>query len=510
MMFNFSENDIISYFNKIKSLANKQYKQANYEAAVKYIECASMIAYQTNFIYNDQELESLIKKIAGKLIHAQIFSAVKRRIVFYDSSGVDNVALTQQYIKAFISWDCEFLYIVNNSVFNKNKAQNILHTLNKYDKAEVCIVNNDLSRTEKIRFIYKKIADFAPEKAFLHLTSFDIIPLIVYAALYDIERYQINLTDDAFWLGTHCADYFIEFRNYGCNVSLQKRFITSEQLLLQPYYPIIHCKEFKGLPSLQDHVKIFTGGALYKMLGDQNLFFDLLKLLLGNYSNVAILIAGSGNQGPFLRFIRDHHYEDRVFLLGQRDDIVHVFEHVDIYLSSYPIAGGLMAQLAAVNAIPILAFTKKNIPGNFVESLLTCGSDVNLTKTDLSDFKYYADKLIKDENFRKAEGLKLKDCIIQPHEFNKHLYEIVFENKTSVSNLKKIDIDYEYWSKIYLEVENRFLHNCVYELVSTFKFSMIYLFPKATCVLLKVMTKKETIIRILQRIKKGYGLLRRN
>lgn len=65
MMFNFSENDIISYFNKIKSLANKQYKQANYEAAVKYIECASMIAYQTNFIYNDQELESLIKKIAG-------------------------------------------------------------------------------------------------------------------------------------------------------------------------------------------------------------------------------------------------------------------------------------------------------------------------------------------------------------------------------------------------------------------------------------------------------------
>ena len=45
MMFNFSENDIISYFNKIKSLANKQYKQANYEAAVKYIECASMIAY---------------------------------------------------------------------------------------------------------------------------------------------------------------------------------------------------------------------------------------------------------------------------------------------------------------------------------------------------------------------------------------------------------------------------------------------------------------------------------
>ena len=137
MMFNFSENDIISYFNKIKSLANKQYKQANYEAAVKYIECASMIAYQTNFIYNDQELESLIKKIAGKLIHAQIFSAVKRRIVFYDSSGVDNVALTQQYIKAFISWDCEFLYIVNNSVFNKNKAQNILHTLNKYDKAEV-------------------------------------------------------------------------------------------------------------------------------------------------------------------------------------------------------------------------------------------------------------------------------------------------------------------------------------------------------------------------------------
>lgn len=56
------------------------------------------------------------------------------------------------------------------------------------------------------------------------------------------------MTDHAFWLGRFAFDYCIEFRVYGYNISIQKRKIEKEKILMLPYYPVIRKEKYQGLP----------------------------------------------------------------------------------------------------------------------------------------------------------------------------------------------------------------------------------------------------------------------
>ena len=511
-----TKSDINHIFSKIKKLAVRAYHKGNYGQAIRYVECASMIAYQTNISYADDDLEELNRLLSCKLLgeNTEIPATDSKRIVFYDSSGVDNVALTQQYLNAFIAWGIEFLYILNNPYSNEKRGAHIFEILKKDTKASVYIVPRDFSRIEKIQAIYLKITEFAPAKGILHLAPGDIIPLLIFNNLSWCERYMINMTDHAFWLGKNAADYFLEFRGYGQTISIERRHIAPDRLLALPYYPIVSCQSFKGLPPLpeKDMVRIFSGGALYKTYGDQKKYFCLLELLLNNNSNIVIYIAGSGNEAPYRKFIRKNHYENRLFLIGQRDDIVHVFRHIDIYLSTYPIGGGLMTQLAAVNKIPILAFADKNISCKHLDALLPYGKYGNepFTKDNLTSFHQYANRLINDVSFRRQEGTKLQQRLISPELFNRLLYDHLFQTPKNPALYEPIEVDYKAVEDIYMEVENEYMHNCIYELISTFKWKISYFFPKSTVILMQIGLKRETILRVLKRVKKGYGIFRRN
>lgn len=52
-----------------------------------------------------------------------------------------------------------------------------------------------------------------------------------------ITRYLINLQDQTFWLGGNAIDYSIEFRPFGASVSMERRGLKREQLLMLPFYP---------------------------------------------------------------------------------------------------------------------------------------------------------------------------------------------------------------------------------------------------------------------------------
>ena len=201
-----------------------------------------------------------------------------------------------------------------------------------------------------------------------------------------------------------------------------------------------------------------------------------------------------------------------MYLIGQRDDIVHVFQNIDIYLSTYPLSGGLMNQLAAYCSVPILAFADQNISCRYIDELLPYGpcKDHSIVRDSIESFSRYADRLIADESFRKAEGEALHSRLLPPEEFNRTLYSHLFESPKQPASFIPVAIDYKKISSIYLEVENRYMHNCAYELVSVFKGRMLWLFPKASIVLMQTVMKRETLLRIVSRLKKGYGLFRRN
>lgn len=482
-MKNLELKDIQSVYAKLKQSAKLEFDNRNYEQSLKYIETCAEIAYMFNWIYSDEDLENLLTSISEAVLPKDnSFSPIKGKVVFYDVFALDNRGLTQQYIRALKSLDVELLFIFEGN--NLSHSKKIVDEISSYSKADFFVVDHNLTRVDKMIAISNKVASFRPEKAFLHLYPSSAVAVSVWNSLSSVIRYQVNLTDHAFWLGTKSINYSLEFRNYGKTVSLEKRGLLPSQLLFQPFYPITDCKPFIGFPSQvkEDSIKIFTGGAFYKMYGKSGLFFELIKILLAIDTKVVLLIAGGGDVKPLNDFIVTHNFEDRIFLLGSRSDITHVFENSDIYLSTYPLTGGLMGQYAAVCSKPILSFTTSDIPCNFIEGFVgwNITDNFNITHTNLESFEAYAKRLILDIPYRFNEGNNNAKHIISPDEFSKNLAKI-FSNNVAESSFLKEEIDYDVFTNYYLDCENNYLKQFNYLMVSRLKLKAFKFYPRAFC-----------------------------
>jgi len=451
-MLDFTYKDITKYYAKIKKLAIQSYSKGNYEKTLNRIEFAAKFVYNFNFIYADQELEDLLTNISSKIIRQEtkIEFIDNNRFVFYDAFVLGNRVLTRQYVRALISNNCEFLFVFED--YKPSEGKNILEELNAYNKCEVFLVDQTLSKTEQIKSIYHKICEYRPQKALLQLLPWSVVATCVFNALPTVKRYQINLTDHAFWLGVNCIDYNIEFRQYGATVSVEKRNIPKERLILLRYYPIMDDVEpFKGFPELcKNKVVIFSGSAYYKIYGEQKKYFEIVKTVLDDNPSAILLFAGGGDDKPIKQFIRTNNLQERFILLGYRKDINAVFANCDIYLGTYPMGGGLMEKYAAINAKPKLEIS------NY---------------TSLDDFYAEAKKLINNKEYREEAGnLLKKEFLPTVHNFNTNFKTAILNHNTTPNfEFTPIYIDYKNFTDLYLEVDNKFLHHVQYITMRMFK-----------------------------------------
>ena len=281
------------------------------------------------------------------------------------------------------------------------------------------------------------------------------MPLIAFSALPEIAKYNINLTDHAFWLGSGIFDRNIEFRDFGWTISLEKRRFAMSQLFMLPYYPILNETPFEGFPAEvpADSVKIFSGGSYYKVYGGKGLYFDLVKRTLDENPDAVLLYAGDGDARIFREFIRNNGFQRRVFLLGSRRDIHAVFRACDIYMGTYPIGGGLMSQYAAVNGKPILAYASEECPSAFVETVVCHKTRLKITHTDVESFARHARALCSDPALRTEEGNRLKQCITSPDEFAEGLRNLLAGYARPHSG-NRVGIDYGKRLDFYYETEN--------------------------------------------------------
>lgn len=499
MRIKFTEQNIVEICDKIKRMAHNSFNKSQYDSSLRFIETVAKINYNYNFIYTDPELEALLKNISCEVIRKKEFIPIPGRFVFYDFFCAGKV-LDLQYIRAMISWNCEFLYIVEKNAWNV--PLNVLPEVQAYAKAEIFEVDQRLSRIDKIRLIYNKIIEYRPQKSFLQLAPWDVVAATVYCALFQIERYQINLTDHAFWLGVECIDYSIEFRDLGCVVSQEKRGIPRERLLLQPYYPIVNKGKFKGFPKqvTNDKIVIFSGASYYKIYGKSGTYFKILKGILDNNPSVIILFAGSGDSRPFEKFIEENNYSERIILLGYRSDISEILENSDIYLDTYPLGGGIMVQLAATHCKPILSYAANKQLLHDVESIVCTNREmhVKIACTTLESFFQEADRLISDKMYRINKGIELNKCMISATDFNKNLYALIMSNKNNINSAYSL-IDYKEVSDLYLENANHLLYILPIIIGCEFKFSTLYLFPKvAVALLLYLLMNPKKIIVIFR------------
>lgn len=450
----YSKQDIGNIYGDLIKSAYKNHAKCRLENALEDIEIAANWAYNFNHIYTDHEAEQLLKQIGEIAVGVvKIESPKFDHCVLIDSFLLDNRGLSQQYLRAMMANGMHILVIYTKA--GGEPGDDTLAEIEAYDKAEIITYPKGISKIEEAKQMVMAIADFSPKHIFLHLTPWDTVALMTSHAVKGTNIYQINLTDHAYWMGAEFIDYNLEFRPYGMTISQEKRGLKPEQCLALPYYPITpKVFVFEGLPETpKDAIRVLTGGALYKMLGKDDIFFRIMERILTISPKVFILVAGFNPDKRFDEKVAGIKGSERVIQIGVRKDIDTVFEHCDIYLGTYPMMGGLMSQYAAKYGKPIIAYHDKDDVMNAVEEIVNYYQQEFKSYDDLNIMTAYAERLIKDKKYRKSQGKLLQDGMMTAERFNREFRKLITLQQSSYV-WHKDKIDYESFFERYLELEN--------------------------------------------------------
>jgi hypothetical protein len=415
-----SRNDLLKEYKKYLYEAERSLYRNNIQKALKQIEYSTLIASYYPILYNfiDENAERILSTIAQKILKTDqinVNSSCKNRIVFYNGQILDSGALTEQYLTFFEENGFEVLFIVKSKE-NTLQGCKIIKRVQENNNFTIFIPETN-NNVEAICQIVNKIKEFSPTSAFLHFLPNDIVGFCSFVLFDDMKRYYIIHNDHTFWLGKKCSDIFIEFRNFGYKLSIERRKLSQEATFIIPFYPINTFKIFKGLPFNRDNKIVgFSAANLYKYFIDPELnYFKVIKKLLNENEDFIFCLAGYGDVKYTYRlklFIKDHNLEDRFYFLGKRDDFYALVGNIDILFESYPLRGGLTLLYATEQYKAVTGIGSPYDTSCLTEDFL--GLNHYKQPRTLQQFYIEATKLIRDEEYRSKIAVALAQ-----NDFNK-------------------------------------------------------------------------------------------
>lgn len=249
---------IISYY-----AANKEYEDAL--LAARYF---CIFLHTINQVLVDEELEEILRRISSELYPEEHIKVENNGVLLYDSIGVDNMALSVQYLTALVNVKKHFTYILIDSKRNR-KLLELAHGSPFCNLVLLPKDNNCMELANKIR---NAVAVAMPDKVILHMNNSDTVGFVAFYGIKGPEKYFVNHGDEQFWIGKSILDYSLEFRSVGKDISTRLRNIPFENIFYQPYYPLIERGNYQGLPkNMNNCLKLFGGG------GDLLKYMDAIR-----------------------------------------------------------------------------------------------------------------------------------------------------------------------------------------------------------------------------------------
>lgn len=452
----------------------KFYKQKAFEyresgdihkAMVSVCACGELAyGYFCEESFGDDDLDTLLYQIGkANFTIPTIKNPQDKRVVFFDSFAIDNRGITEQYLDALHYNGYEILFITSNTQFSKESKLGKLLTL--YKKCSVLVLSKPNHIILSANQIAQEIAEWQASKVFIHISPCDLLPIMLFSQYAGmLHRYFINLTDHAWWLGRNCIDTNLEFRQFGLSLSTQVRGIDKAKEALIPYYPVSQLSTGtidNLLPKgLEGKFVIVTGGTFYKYLDADFTLLHIVQSILNNNENVVLLMVGTGKAGElYKREVEKKGLKDRIFLMDNTPYLLSVFRHAHLYLSSYPMTGGLMAQIAVKQGLPVVAYSAQGMDYNdlsdicysrtfqIYESAKSFLQEIHRLVSDKSYYQQYAESFIYDEDREKnAFRETLKDVLS-----NVHILQ-------DIKEYHKLDSLYKRMSHIHCDIENKYFH----------------------------------------------------
>lgn len=448
-------NNIVHDYRKMEQKLDNYFLKERYDDAVNLIEFMADTLYSNNITFSAPKLEKILKEIAHiKYNNKDVkWSKNENKIIFYDYMAMDTRGVARIYLRALMEMGYEILYITYVGKISNRHTESELQA---YEKAEIYKITARDPLEVSSRII-NKAKVFGASKILVHTHPKDAKGILaLYAMEGNIQRYMVNITDHAFWLGSAAIDHSIEFRSYGYSVSNNYRKIPEEKLMILPYYPVtFNMKtEFGGFDFPYEGKKlILSGGTLYKIKGSKK-YYEIIKYIIDNYDDTIFLYVGNGDNSEFMSFIKKNSYENRVFYSKERDDFNEIFKRCYFYLSTYPINGGLMTLYAAINSkIPLTLYNKKSSLLTDSTGLFARNPGQSFSSDSLKKICRIIDILFADKVLKVELEDKLCKSVITPDEFRRELSNGLITGNTMFTACE-FPVNRELIRKIYINKQN--------------------------------------------------------
>lgn len=412
---------------KIKRITRAAIERDDFERALASLSFIGEYLYQYNQFYVEDELEKILCDISNKLgtrWHRAKYDVPSKRILFYDGFGLDTRGVVLMYLNALGLNDYQVTYVTNKKV--RNQIPTIEAMCSKFNFEMLFIdFENYVDWAHQLSAIFE---DVKPKAAFFYTTPFDasgIVAFHMYEGLAD--RYLIDLTDHAFWLGKSAVDYFLGSRNMSAALQFYHRGIKKKQMIKLGVNLLVESSgDHSGLPF--NPIKtdyIFSGGSLYKTLGDkENRFYRIIDYILENHKNICFLYAGTGNKTEINKIIAK--YPDRAFIINERKDFYYLIQNCLLYLNTFPMFGGMMMKYCGLaGKLPI---TLKH--NNDSDGLLLHQAECNIEYDSYEELVIDIDKLIDDVEYRKSREALLEGSVITEERFKNNVRGVIENHKT--------------------------------------------------------------------------------
>ncbi len=452
--------------NRMRELENA-FQKGDVLKTVCYLKYLSNFCYSINCKLTDDRLEEITKEISLKYLgHTTIETSHKDKIIFYDNFGLANRGLANIYVKALEKMGYKIVWILYAYAPDVNEIQE-MYKEKENISFRIIPQKPILERMKILRDIIKEVS---PQNLFVYTQPNDADGVGTISTIEGkISRYLIDLTDHAFWLGKCAVDWVIGFRNYGYNVAVQYRKISSDKIIILPYYPDSRSeKPFNGMPfDTEQYEFVFSGGSPYKIEGD-TAYKEIVEYLLKKYTFIRFVYACYGTNQT-LEELKEE-FPDRFFKIDERNDLDEVLKHAKFYLSTYPIGGGLMIQYALQNECITLSLCDEDCVISDPKSFMLYPEKVNFVYYNKADLLAEIDHLMCDEKHYVNSKSNIKQQVISEDDFITQLGYILNKKKTRFSpTLQQIKMEpfmeiykknatYEQYCKIIFESRNKWIY----------------------------------------------------
>lgn len=412
---------------KLVSIARTQLDRGNLERSLNTVATCALTLYSANQCYTREALEDILSQLAQKLpAPEEEMPPEEDRVLFYDGFGLGSRGLMTVYLRAL----CKIRKVT--LVTRKEWVPGLTDAISLVESSggALCLLEGQ-RKTDDIRALQQVISSCGAKHLFMYANADDVVVTTAFlTAPKNRVRYQINLTDHAFWLGSRCADKYIEFRDYGGAISCAYRGIPREKLVKLPFYPRTdHYCPFMGYPEPFDPQKqqlVFSGGALYKTVSPDNAYYRVAAQLLQDHPQLVFWYAGSGDSTQLELLAR--RFPGRVWHTAERKDLFGILERCLFYLSTYPICGGLMFQYAAAAGKVPVTLRHDGISDGFLLDQESLGIEFDTQEQVLAEIS----RLVTEPVYRHEKEKKLSQAVLNPQTFAAQLQLLLDTGNTQL------------------------------------------------------------------------------